>query len=307
MKKKIVVVGSTGVDHVLNVTRFAEEGETLHVDNAQGIYGGGKGANQALATARAGANTTFVSKIGNDGLADFELTDFKEAGMDIQYISQAEDVATGQAFITVDEAGHNMIYVYGGANMELTPEDVEQATEAIKDADMIVAQLEILIETVTHAFEIARRYGVTTLLNPAPAKELPESLLKLTDIIVPNETEAALLSGASLEEKQFCDKTAAYFQDLGIKTVIVTLGEAGAYVATASLQQHVPGNKVTAVDTTAAGDTFIGAFVSRFDEVSMNLVEAITYANRASALTVQKAGAQVSIPTQQETDDATFE
>lgn len=296
MTNKVVVLGSTNVDQFLSVERYAKPGETLHVDNAQKAFGGGKGANQAIASARLNAQTTFISKVGKDDLANFMFDDFKEAGINTQYISKSDTADTGQAFITVDSEGHNTIYVYGGANMAITPEDVNTAKDEIAQSDYVVAQLEVPVDAIIQAFKIAREAGVTTILNPAPAETLPEELLALTDVIIPNEFEAAILSGIPVEDKASMEQNAKYFLGLGIKVVIITIGEQGTYYAVKDDSGFVEAYKVNAIDTTAAGDTFIGAFVSKFNMNDLNLTEAIDYANKAASVTVQRSGAQASIP-----------
>ncbi|COY30692.1 ribokinase [Staphylococcus aureus] len=296
MTNKVVILGSTNVDQFLTVERYAQPGETLHVEEAQKAFGGGKGANQAIATARMQADTTFITKIGTDGVADFILEDFKVAHIDTSYIIKTAEAKTGQAFITVNAEGQNTIYVYGGANMTMTPEDVINAKDAIINADFVVAQLEVPIPAIISAFEIAKAHGVTTVLNPAPAKALPNELLSLIDIIVPNETEAELLSGIKVTNEQSMKDNANYFLSIGIKTVLITLGKQGTYFATKNQSQHIEAYKVNAIDTTAAGDTFIGAFVSRLNKSQENLADAIDFGNKASSLTVQKHGAQASIP-----------
>lgn len=296
MTNKVVILGSTNVDQFLTVERYAQPGETLHVEEAQKAFGGGKGANQAIATARMQADTTFITKIGTDGVADFILEDFKVAHIDTSYIIKTAEAKTGQAFITVNAEGQNTIYVYGGANMTMTPEDVINAKDAIINADFVVAQLEVPIPAIISAFEIAKAHGVTTVLNPAPAKALPNELLSLIDIIVPNETEAELLSGIKVTNEQSMKDNANYFLSIDIKTVLITLGKQGTYFATKNQSQHIEAYKVNAIDTTAAGDTFIGAFVSRLNKSQDNLADAIDFGNKASSLTVQKHGAQASIP-----------
>lgn len=296
MTNKVVILGSTNVDQFLTVERYAQPGETLHVEEAQKAFGGGKGANQAIATARMQADTTFITKIGTGGVADFILEDFKVAHIDTSYIIKTAEAKTGQAFITVNAEGQNTIYVYGGANMTMTPEDVINAKDAIINADFVVAQLEVPIPAIISAFEIAKAHGVTTVLNPAPAKALPNELLSLIDIIVPNETEAELLSGIKVTNEQSMKDNANYFLSIGIKTVLITLGKQGTYFATKNQSQHIEAYKVNAIDTTAAGDTFIGAFVSRLNKSQDNLADAIDFGNKASSLTVQKHGAQASIP-----------
>ncbi|MUK57612.1 ribokinase [Pseudomonas aeruginosa] len=296
MTNKVVILGSTNVDQFLTVERYAQPGETLHVEEAQKAFGGGKGANQAIATARMQADTTFITKIGTDGVADFILEDFKAAHIDPSFIIKTTEAKTGQAFITVNAEGQNTIYVYGGANMTMTPEDVINAKDAIINADFVVAQLEVPIPAIISTFEIAKAHGVTTVLNPAPAKALPNELLSLIDIIVPNETEAELLSGIKVTNEQSMKDNANYFLSLGIKTVLITLGKQGTYFATKNQSQHIEAYKVNAIDTTAAGDTFIGAFVSHLNKSQDNLADAIDFGNKASSLTVQKHGAQASIP-----------
>ncbi|XVL44910.1 ribokinase [Staphylococcus equorum] len=300
MTNKVVIIGSTNVDKILNVDRFVKPGETLHLQNAQKIYGGGKGANQALATARSNAQTTFISKIGTEGDADFMLEDFEEAHMNTDYIMTTDTAQTGQAFITIDANGQNTILVYGGANMELNDTDVNKAADAIAEADYIIAQLEVPVPAIISAFKIARENNVTTILNPAPASELSKDLLTLTDIIVPNETEAELLSGIAVTDRASMHQNAEYFLSLGMKVVIITLGEQGTYYATANSAGLIPSFKVNAIDTTAAGDTFIGAFASRLNMTDFNIEESITYANKAASLTVQVEGAQKSIPLEQD-------
>ncbi|PTE26071.1 ribokinase [Staphylococcus equorum] len=300
MTNKVVIIGSTNVDKILNVDRFVKPGETLHLQNAQKIYGGGKGANQALATARSNAQTTFISKIGTEGDADFMLEDFEEAHMNTDYIMTTDTAQTGQAFITIDANGQNTILVYGGANMELNDTDVNKAADAIAEADYIIAQLEVPVPAIISAFKIARENNVTTILNPAPASELSKDLLTLTDIIVPNEIEAELLSGIAVTDRASMHQNAEYFLSLGMKVVIITLGEQGTYYATANSAGLIPTFKVKAIDTTAAGDTFIGAFASRLNMTDFNIEESITYANKAASLTVQVEGAQKSIPLEQD-------
>ena len=284
MTNKVVILGSTNVDQFLTVERYAQPGETLHVEEAQKAFGGGKGANQAIATARMQADTTFITKIGTDGVVDFILEDFKAAHIDTSFIIKTTEAKTGQAFITVNAEGQNTIYVYGGANMTMTPEDVINAKDAIINADFVVAQLEVPIPAIISAFEIAKAHDVTTVLNPAPAKALPNELLSLIDIIVPNETEAELLSGIKVTNEQSMKDNANYFLSLGIKTVLITLGKQGTYFATKNQSQHIEAYKVNAIDTTAAGDTFIGAFVSRLNKSQDNLADAILVIKRAHSL-----------------------
>lgn len=297
---KIVVIGSTNVDKTLHVTRYAQPGETLFSNTPQVITGGGKGANQAIAAARSGATTTFISKVGMEADAEMMLDTFTTAGIDTTFVSQTAEAETGKAYITVNNEGQNTIYVYGGANSLLNAEDVRAADQTIAEADFVIAQLEVPIPAIEEAFKIARKYNVTTVLNPAPAKELPESLLSVTDIIVPNETEASLLSGIEVTDEISLLANAKYFFNKGIKTVLITVGAKGSFWATENDHGFVPAFKVNAIDTTAAGDTFIGALCSQLNPDQSNITEAMTYGNRASSLTVQRQGAQPAIPTKQE-------
>ncbi|ANZ57428.1 ribose 5-phosphate isomerase A [Fructilactobacillus lindneri] len=300
MTKKIVVVGSTNVDKVLNVDKYALPGETLAINTYQQSHGGGKGANQAIAAARSGAETTFITKLGNDEDAKMMIAGFKQDKMNVDHLITTQDHETGKAYITVDKTGQNSIYVYGGANMAMTPEDVEAHRDAIANADRIIAQLEIPIPAIIAAFKIAKANGVQTILNPAPARQLPEELLQLTDIITPNETESQTLTGIEVKDEVSMLDNAMIFFEKGIKMVIITVGDKGSFYATPTEHDFIPAFKVKAVDTTAAGDTFIGALASQLAIDNSNIKEAMLYANHASSLTVQVAGAQNSIPTEAE-------
>ncbi|USS88338.1 ribokinase [Fructilactobacillus hinvesii] len=302
--KNVVVVGSTNVDKVLNVEKYALPGETLAINSYQQSHGGGKGANQAIAAARSGAQTTFITKLGNDEDGKQMLTGFQNDHINIDHLVTTDQAQTGKAYITVDKSGQNSIYVYGGANMELTASDVEAHQEVIAQADRVIAQLEIPLEAIIAAFKIAKAHGVQTILNPAPAKELPEELLRLTDVITPNETEAQTLTGIEVADEVSMLDNAMVFFSKGISMVIITVGSKGAFYATPQAHGFIPAFKVKAVDTTAAGDTFIGALASQLEMDNSNIEDAMLYANRASSLTVQVAGAQNSIPTRKQVEAA---
>ncbi|USS93114.1 ribokinase [Fructilactobacillus ixorae] len=297
MEKKIVVVGSTNVDKVLNVPKYALPGETLAIDSYQQAHGGGKGANQAITAARSGAVTTFITKLGNDEDGQAMVAGFARDQINVDHLVTTDQAQTGQAYITVYQSGQNSIYVYGGANMELTAADVNAQADVIAQADRVIAQLEIPLPAILAAFRIAKQHGVQTILNPAPARELPAELLRLTDVITPNETEAQTLTGIEVtDEVSMLDNAMAFFS-LGITMVIITVGAKGAFYATPQAHGFIPAFKVKAIDTTAAGDTFIGALATQLDLDNHNIEDAMLYANRASSLTVQTAGAQNSIPT----------
>ena len=260
------------------------------------VTGGGKGATQAIAAARMGASTTFISKVGTEADAQLMLETFAEARIDTTFVSQTTAAETGKAYITVNAEGQNSIFVYGGANNLLSPADADLAEKAIAEADFVIAQLEIANETIEEAFELAKKHGTKTVLNPAPAKTLPQKLLELTDVIVPNETETELLTGFPADTEANLQNNVDVYLALGIQTVLITEGSAGSFWANASGSGFVPAYKVDAVDTTAAGDTFIGALFSQLDSDLTNLPEAMLFSNKASSLTVQKFGAQDAIP-----------
>lgn len=294
--KNVMVLGSTNVDTILGIERFPQPGETLAM-NSRSVAGGGKGANQAIAAVRSGAQTAFISKIGHEGAADFMLETFKKDGMNIEHVTMSETAGTGQAYIMVDEAGQNSILIYGGANQDVTIDDIHQAEADIKAADRIVAQFEVPVPAVIEAFKIARTNGVQTILNPAPAiKHIPAELLAVTDMIVPNETEAEIITGIKVTDQASMQQNAEAMFKMGIKVVIITVGDKGSFYATPDQTGFVPAFKVTAVDTTAAGDTFIGALSTQLEMDYSNIEVAMTYANKASSIAVQTKGAQNSIP-----------
>ena len=293
---KVTVLGSINVDRILQIPRLSLPGETLAM-GGQSSAGGGKGANQAIAAVRMGAKTNFIGKVGREGAADFMLDTFKKDGMNIEHVTYSETAGTGQAYIMVDEHGQNSILIYGGANQAITVEDIQSAKDAIKTADRIVAQFEVPIPVIIEAFKIARENGVQTILNPAPAiKDIPTELLAVTDMIIPNETEAEIITSIKVTDEASMKANAEAMFKLGIKVVIITVGDKGSFYATADKDGFIPAFKVQAVDTTAAGDTFIGALSTKLSLDYSNLKEAMTFANKASSITVQTQGAQNSIP-----------
>lgn len=297
---KVTVVGSINLDHMVRTPRMPQGGETIHVHEVFSA-GGGKGANQAVAIQRLGSETHFIGAVGNDDEGKMMLELLGEEGMDLSTIRILEDTVTGQAFVIVDDASENRILVYGGANMALTPEHIEESASLIESSQFVVSQFEVDLACIEKAFRIARNAGVKTVLNPAPAKkEVPSQLLDLTDIVIPNETEAELLTGIKVETEADMRACAEAFHNHGVETVIITLGSRGAYFHTKEKEGIVPAFKVDAKDTTAAGDTFIGAFMSCLQPDASNLEEAIQFGNRASSIAVQRYGAQPSIPFKEE-------
>lgn len=296
----ITVVGSINLDTNLRVDHMPKPGETIHTKELY-TAGGGKGANQAVAAKRAGAKTNFIGAIGNDAAGTVMKELLSEEEIELAGVQVLENQVTGQAFITVDETGENNIIIHSGANDAFTPADVLLQRELIEASDFVIAQFESAVESTIQAFEIAQAAGVKTILNPAPAlAKVPEKLLKVTDMIVPNETETEILTGITITDEASMTEAANQLHDLGIAVVIITVGSKGAFYHFDGKSGIVPAMKVKAVDTTAAGDTFIGALSSILKKDFSNLVEAITFGNHASAITVQRFGAQPSIPYQNE-------
>lgn len=302
MSKIITVLGSTNIDKVVQVPRFGASGETIHTNQHLVEAMGGKGLNQAVSSARSGAKTNMITKVGK--AFDIEKN-MAVDNLNTDAVMRSETEETGQAYITVSqETGDNLIYIYGGANDDLTPADVQAHAQEIIESDVIISQLETPIETVIEGFKIAREHGVKTILNPAPMPEaggLPDALLKLTDLIAPNEHESYLLTNLELTDEESMLRSAVYYFKRGIDTVIITLGERGSfYMRDNGEQAIIPAFKTNAVDTTAAGDTFIGALATRLNPAFDNLPEAMRYAAAASSVAVSRPGAQPSIPAEDE-------
>lgn len=288
-KAKIVVIGSSNTDMTIKGDRLPKPGETV-LGGEFRMGPGGKGANQAVAAQRLGANVSFICKVGRDIFGDNAIAGYQKEGIDCSHILRS-DKASGTALILVDGNAENCIAVAPGANADLTPEDVDSVADVIRSADYLILQLEIPVESVLRAAKIAHEAGVYVILNPAPACHLPDELFGYISLITPNQTESALLSG--IEDN--LDAAVEKLMQLGVKDVVVTLGSKGALVISEGTRTLVPSLKVKAVDTTAAGDTFCGALCVALSE-GCSLVDAAGFATKASALTVQKMGAQDSIP-----------
>ena len=296
----ITIVGSINLDRTIRVGQMPKPGETMHTKEIFSS-GGGKGANQAVAAKRSEAKTHFIGAIGQDdaGQVMFEL--LTQEGIDLTGVATLENQATGQAYIIVDSQGENSIMIHAGANNGFTPDHVRAHQETIKQSDFLIAQFESDLESTIEAFTIARAADVVTILNPAPAFEkVPEALLKVTDMIVPNETETEILTGIKITDEASMQEAATVLHDWGIQAVIITVGSKGAFYSVDGRSGMVPAFKVEAVDTTAAGDTFIGSLSSVLKKDFSNLEAAIRYGNKASSLTVQRFGAQPSIPYKKE-------
>lgn len=298
-RPRIVVVGSANTDLVVAVPSIPAPGETVLGGDLQ-LIPGGKGANQAVAAARLGAEVRFVGRVGSDDFGKQTLTNLQQEGIDTRFVLVSDDAPSGVALIAVSAQGENSIVVAPGANMRLTAADILRAADAFADADAVIAQLEIPIEAVEAAAQLAKQHGARFLLNPAPARELPDSLYAHTDYLIPNETEGRQLTGAADAEAII-----ATLQARGCRTVILTLGGQGvAYYSDGELQ-IAPAYPVQAVDTTAAGDAFVGGFAVALCEGS-TLEQAIDFGQRAASITVSRWGAQSALPRRQELTSPAF-
>lgn len=285
---KITVIGSINVDLTVTSDRFPKVGETIF-GTGFGTYFGGKGANQALAAKRLGADVTLVGCVGDDANGEMCLKHFKEEGIDTSHIRKVKE-PTGVALITVSE-NDNEIIVIKGANSCVSKEDVDNALNVIQESDMVILQLEIPLETVEYVLELCRKYGVKTLLNPAPFSAFPKEWLELCYFITPNETEAKQMTSLDKEEALKCYPN----------KMVMTHGSEGVYYHDGEKLVHVPAFKVEVVDTTGAGDTFNGGMAVGLCE-GMTLSEAITLGQKASALAIGKMGAQTAMPYRKDLD-----
>lgn len=301
---KVTVVGSINVDSILHIKRLPQPGETIGMQSFSKAAGG-KGANQAVAAARSGAQTHFVGCVGDDSNGDFMMKQLNDNNINTDNIRISSGSDTGQAYILLQESGQNSIIVQAGANFELTETDIKHSSKTIQESDFVITEFETPMDTSLQAFQLAHQAGKKTILNPAPANtEIPADLLSMTDLIVPNETESELITGIKITDEKSMAASVEYYERFGIKNVIITIGEHGSYVSLNGEGKIIPAFKVKAVDTTAAGDTFIGALSAILETDFSNLYEAVTYASRASSLTVQKVGAFPSIPTRSAVLDA---
>src|SRR5271157_2996899 len=257
-RPRIGVVGSSNVDLVTYVDRMPAWGETIAAPRFEMSHGG-KGANQAVAAAKLGASVVMVSKVGDDMLGEGVLLNFEHTGVDAKHVQRVAGQSTGTATILVDKSGDNFILIVKGANGDLNPDDVERAADDLKTCDLILLQLEVPLETVYAAIAFGKRHGVKTVLNPAPATpELDPERVRLASILAPNETELAILTGMPVESEDEIAAAAASLMAKGLETVIVTLGARGAFIATPQGFRRIAPVKVQAVDSTGAGDAFIG-------------------------------------------------
>jgi len=293
-RPRIVVVGSSNTDFIIRLGRLPKPGETLLGGEFLNAAGG-KGANQAVAAARAGGAVSFVARVGKDPLGDQAVANLVEDGIDISRVVRDPRAASGAALIFVARNGENSIAVASGANNKLTPADVRRARPLIARAKVVLMQLETPLVTVQAAARLGAAAGALVILNPAPARELPGSLLRLVSILTPNETEAQRLTGIAIKDVASAIRATQKLRKRGVGTVVLTLGKAGALVADDLGTDLIAGFKVKAVDTTAAGDTFNGALAVALAE-GQSLRQAVRLANAAAAISVTRMGAQPSAP-----------
>jgi ribokinase len=300
-KPNITIVGSSNTDMVIKADHLPGPGETI-LGGTFFMNPGGKGANQAVAAARLGGNVNFICKTGNDIFGKQSLQLFKEEGINTSYLISDPDLPSGVALITVDKNAENCIVVASGANAALSPSDLSGAFEMIRESSMVLMQLEIPLETVIYVAAFAFEKNIPVVLNPAPACVLPDNLLRNISILTPNRTEAEMLSGVRIRDITSAKEAAQKIRSRGVETVIITLGNEGALVLYDNKFTQVPACFVTAIDTTAAGDTFNGALVVGLSE-GKDILQATAFACKASAISVTRIGAQASIPYKQEVDD----
>ena len=294
--KKLVVIGSSNMDLVVSTEHFPLPGQTVMGKKFMTNFGG-KGANQAVAASLLGGDVSFICKVGNDNYGRDMIEKFQKDGIATQYITVTDQAATGIAVITVDANGENTIVVASGANSLLTSEDIRNAEPAISQADVLLMQLETPVEPLCTAAQMAHEKGKYVILNPAPApkKPLPTALLRHIDLIIPNETEATSITGVEITDLQSAERALEALKKLGAKDAMITLGEKGVLAYEDGKVKLFPACKVHAIDTTAAGDTFCGALSVAICQ-GQEKKEAIAFANKAAAYTVQHEGAQCAMP-----------
>ncbi|MFW5832101.1 MAG: ribokinase [Prolixibacteraceae bacterium] len=301
MDKKIVVIGSSNVDLIMKMDHLPGKGETVTDAEFFQVYGG-KGANQAVAAARAGGNVSFVNCVGEDAYTPQMVQNYKDDGIDARFVFHESGVASGHALVMIGSEGNNYLSVAPGANYRLTPEKIDDAMPVIGEAAIIVMQYEIPADTIKYVIDIANKRNIPVLWNFAPARAFDLSYIPKVNILVLNEVEAGFLAQMPVENETDAEKAAVKLIKQGVEKVIITLGSKGAFVVTKDQKVRVPAFNVNAVDTTAAGDTFCGAYaVANVEGKSPE--EALRFASAAAAISVTRMGAQPSAPTRKEIDE----
>lgn len=294
MSRSIVVIGSSNTDMVIKADKFPLPGETI-LGGKFFMFPGGKGANQAVAASRLGGNVTFIAKVGNDIFGKQALQQFKKEGIRTEYVIPDADLPSGVALITVDAKGENTIVVAQGSNGSLSAQDVHRAEKEFELLEIVLMQLEIPISTVVHAARLAKQKGKKVILNPAPAMPLPSDLFSDLFMITPNKSETEAITGMEIRDMNSVRSAAAKLRDKGVEHVVITLGPEGAFIFDDDGGRHIAAPRVNAVDSTAAGDVFNGALAVAISE-GKSIDDAVSFANRAAAISVTKMGAQASAP-----------
>lgn len=298
---KIVVIGSSNTDMIIHCDRLPVQGQIV-AGGHFAMRSGGKGANQAVAIARMGGRVSLVTKIGNDLFGKQSLELYRSEGVSTDYVFSDPNHPSGIGLIMADSSGEKYISIAQGAIRNLTVADVEKARPLIQQADILLLELEIPPETAECVIRIASESGVTVILNPSPVQMIPPDLLRRVRIIIPNKTEASLLTGILVSDWASARRAADSIHERGVETVIVTLGSKGALVRDKGVFYEIPAEKVEPVDATAAGDTFCGVFCVGLSE-GMSVVEAARMANRAAAISVTRQGSQEAIPYREEVEN----
>lgn len=301
MKKNVVVVGSINVDLTIRSKRLPRAGETI-IGGGFTTGGGGKGANQAIAAVRAGADVRFIARVGRDAYGHDMVKHLGTEGIHTEHILQDEECPTGMAFILVDEHGENSIVVASGANARLSPRDITLVKEEIGSAGVLLVQLECPLDAVRHAMEIASASQTLLIVNPAPAQHLDGSWFHGVDVITPNKIEAEMLSSSKITDRASLVDAARRIMQFGIPTVIITLGRQGVFLATEKQMTLIPAYAVTAVDSTGAGDVFSGSLAAFLAE-GLPMDCAVRKAIASSSISVTRMGAQEAAPARSEIDD----
>lgn len=298
---RICVVGSANIDLTFRTSRLPRPGETL-TGQAFQIGFGGKGANQAVMAARLGTRVAMIARVGNDVFGEQTLHNFQQQGIDTTHLLRDAEQPTGTAAILVEDSGQNCILIVPGANASLSPKDVRAAESLLRESSLVLCQLEVPMETTREAFLLARAAGARTILNPAPAVLLSDELLRLTDLCIPNETEVELLTGQRVTTPEEAKAAAEVLRQRGASAVLVTMGERGVVVVDEGWE-HIPAPPVHAVDSSGAGDAFIGSLAVFLLE-GLSLRQGARQANRVAALSVTRPGTQSSFPTRSEIGDS---
>lgn len=298
--KKILVIGSSNTDLVIKTSQFPKPGETV-IGGVFNTFAGGKGANQAVAAKRLGGEVIFLACLGQDDLGQKAIEGYEKEGIDTRYISIDKEYPTGVASIIINRNGENSIVVAPGANNQLSREAIDKILPVMETVDIVLVQLEVPVDTIDYAIRKARELNKKVVLNPAPATELRDDLYSCIDVITPNESETELLLGKKLSDMESVSRAAQIFIDKGVKEVVITLGDRGAFFKNYTTEFLVPAFKTEVIDTTAAGDTFNGALAVALSE-GKNWHDSIRFSNKAAAISVSRLGAQSSIPHRKEVE-----